>query len=131
MFYTKGVFLYNEISSSFYAFKKDFDREFAINFSFLIVLLYKKILDIVRFVKNSLFKNFEELQDLDPMGTIGEIYFFAISRMLLSFSFCLFAFGFHFCSLWNTVKLPFCQVQQLFYRGCLEIILNYSEFWQK
>ena len=36
------------------------------------MLLYKKILDIVQFVKKSLFKDFEEVQDLTPVKTIGE-----------------------------------------------------------
>ena len=43
-----------------------------------LVLLYKKILDIVLFVKKSLFKDFEENQDLAPMKTIGKYFLLII-----------------------------------------------------
>ena len=39
-------------------------------------MLYKKILDVVRFVKTSLFKDLDqdnETKDLQPMATIGKL----------------------------------------------------------
>ena len=49
---------------------------------FLIVLLYKKVLDIVLFVKKSLFKDFEGNQELSPMKTIGKY----LNRILTVFN---------------------------------------------
>ena len=44
------------------------------SFFIILVLLYKKILDIVLFVKKSLFKDFEGNLELSPMKTIGKIF---------------------------------------------------------
>ena len=42
------------------------------------VLLYKKILDVVRFLKKSLFSQFynenEQKHEIDPLGLIGMLY---------------------------------------------------------